>query len=374
MALKNIMEPDTARRQLVPWLERLIPDASEMAVTDVVTPKAAGMSAETLMFTADYVCNGSRQRDPMVARVIKPDPRGGLYMVYDLEKEATAMRAYRAHTDVPTPEVLAVEHDPGVLGGPFLAMRAVAGRVPPDDPPYTAEGWVLDLTPEQRALMHDNALRMLAKVHAASPHELGLERLVPPEGLADPLGWDIERWRRAYEWSRAGAPNPVLDAAWEWIDANRPASVGELAVSWGDARFGNMIFDDDLEVRAVLDWEQMTLGPRELDLSWWTLTSYRHHGAAQGLEIPAGFPSFDGVVERYTELTGYEPRDLHFYDVYSGIRLSILAVRAATLLIEAGVMPPDTRMAQNNPTTDILIDLLDLPKPEDPSEYYIGKR
>jgi aminoglycoside phosphotransferase (APT) family kinase protein len=295
-------------------------------------------------------------------------------MVYDLEKEAAVMRAYRAYTDVPAPEVVQVEPNTSVLGGPFLVTRAVEGWIPPDDPPYTAEGWVLDLAPERQARLHDNALHVLAKIHAADPRELGLDAIVPETGKADLLGHDIAYWRQAYEWSHGGVSVPVLDTAWDWIDANRPGPTTDLTVSWGDARFGNMIFDEDLEVRAVLDWEQMTLGPRELDLSWWTVVSYRHHGAAQGHTVPPGFPSYAAILERYAELTGYQPRDMHFYDVYSAVRLSILAVRAATMLIDAGVLPPDSPMAHNNPTTDIIIDLLDLPKPETAGDYYMGKR
>jgi aminoglycoside phosphotransferase (APT) family kinase protein len=374
VALKNIIDPATAAHELAGWIGREIPGAESVRIEDVVIPKVSGLSAETVMFTAAYVQADTPKRERMVARVIKNDPGAGLYMVYDLDKEAKAMGAYRAYTDVPAPEVVALETDPTVLGGPFLVTRAVAGRIPPDEPPYTMEGWVLELAPEQQARLHDNALKELAKIHAADPRELGLDTVVPAEAHGDLLGHDIAHWRRAYDWSRAGVDIPVLDTAWAWIDANRPAPTTDLRVSWGDARFGNMIFDDDLEVRAVLDWEQLTLGPRELDLSWWTVVSYRHHGPAQGNAIPPGFPSYAQITERYAELTGYAPRGMHFYDVYSAVRLSILAVRAATMLIDAGVLPADSPMAHNNPTTDIIIDLLDLPKPDTAGDYYTGKR
>ena len=32
---------------------------------------------------------------------------------------------------------------------------------------------------------------------------------------------------------------------------------------------GNMIFDDDMNVVAVLDWEMAWLGSPEIDLGWW---------------------------------------------------------------------------------------------------------
>jgi aminoglycoside phosphotransferase (APT) family kinase protein len=284
VALRNIIDPSMATHALADWWRRTRPGASAVRVENVRIPKVGGLSAETVMFDVDTVQGGGVCVITWVARVIPPDPTG-LYMTYDFAKEATAMRAYRTPTRVPTPEVVTLETDPGVLGGPFLVTRAIEGRIPADDPPCTPEGWVLELDPAHQVLLHDNALKALAEIHDADPRALGLDTLVPAAAHHDLLGHDIESWRRAYEWSGEGKPNRVLDAAWEWVDTNRPEPSGELRVSWGDSRFGNMIFDDDLNVRAVLDWEQITRGPRELDLSWWTVTSYRHHGAAQGHEI-----------------------------------------------------------------------------------------
>ena len=63
------------------------------------------------------------------------------------------MRALHDRTDVPAPNVLFSEPEPSVLGGPFLVMERIDGRVPPDDPPYTISGWLLELAPDMTVVV-----------------------------------------------------------------------------------------------------------------------------------------------------------------------------------------------------------------------------
>ena len=91
-----------------------------------------------------------------------PPGTGGLFPGYDLEQEARIMRALSEGSDVPAPRVLFSETDGAVLGGPFLVMERIEGRVPSDDPPYSKEGWVVDLEPDQQAAMMDNAVATVA--------------------------------------------------------------------------------------------------------------------------------------------------------------------------------------------------------------------
>jgi aminoglycoside phosphotransferase (APT) family kinase protein len=67
---------------------------------------------------------------------------------------------------VPLPRVYWLEEDPAVLGAPFMTMERVAGRIPPDNPPYTASGWVLSLSAEQQRLLYDNGLGAIAAIGA----------------------------------------------------------------------------------------------------------------------------------------------------------------------------------------------------------------
>src|SRR4051794_37821247 len=168
MAVKNNIDPVAAQESLVKWLTARMPDADDVRVTDVVIPTSSGLSCETVLFDAEWSEAGADRKQRLVARVA-PHPGDtslSLFPSYDLELEASIMRALADHTDVPAPNVLLTESDPSVLGGAFLVMERIDGRVPPDDPPYTVGGWVLELEPDQQRALIDNTVQVLVDLHA----------------------------------------------------------------------------------------------------------------------------------------------------------------------------------------------------------------
>jgi hypothetical protein len=119
----------------------------------------------TILFTAAWDDGGTRRTHELVARVEPQTP--GLFELPSLAMEFKLpdIPTYR-HTDVPVAPVRWVESDPAVLGSPFLVMDRVDGRVPGDDPPFVVGGWVVELAPADRALLFDNAIAVLAGIHA----------------------------------------------------------------------------------------------------------------------------------------------------------------------------------------------------------------
>jgi len=370
MALSNKIDADHAATALAEWLGRRIPEADGIRVSGVTVPSASGLSTETVLFDAAWTENGVAREQGMVARV-QPDG-SGVFEHYDLAKEAAVMRALADHTPVPAPRILFYEEDGSVLGAPFLVMERVAGRIPSDDPPFTAAGWVLDLTPRQRNNMWNASLDVLADIHRADWRELGLGFLDSPEHGRG-LSAQLDHWERTFAWAREGQPNPTVEAALAWLRDNQPRDEGELVLNWGDARVGNMIFSDDLEVAAVLDWEMVALASRELELGWWLFLA-RHHTEGVGLPLPEGVPDHAETIARYERISGHTVRDIEYYEVFAGTRLSILMVRAANMMISAGLLPPDATMALNNPALQLVAKLLDLPAPTGEAVTFIGNR
>ena len=228
-----------------------------------------------------------------------------------------------------------------MLGAPFVTMERVRGRIPADNPPYTMEGWVLDLTAEEQARLYDNGLKAVAAVSRCDWQSLGLDTI---DGLGMPLAAERtseERLRFAtgyLEWATRGRPFPVLDSALDWLTDRCPTEDEPLHLSWGDFRLGNMMFDDDLNVVAALDWEQASLGSRELDLGWW-LFSRRTHGEGLGIELPPGFPTRAETIARYEELTGEEVRNIDYYEVYNGLVGATAVMKIGDTMINAGALP-----------------------------------
>lgn len=370
MALKNIIDTELAAKRLADWLASKQPDTHDVTVTDVSVPGAGGLSNETVLFTANWRDADGEQTRGMVARVQPDGP--GVFPDYDLAKEAAVITALANHSSVPVPQVYFFEDDPAVFGAPFLVMQRIDGRIPADDPPFTAAGWVLDLTPDQRRQMWHNSLDVLAQIHSVDWSAVGLDFLDTPENHSG-LDAGLAQWRRTFEWAAEGEPNPTIEAALRWLDENRPADDEPKVLNWGDARVGNIIFSDGLAPAGVLDWEMLVLATREQELGWW-LFLMRHHTEGVGLPLPEGIPDHAETIDYYQRITGHTVRNLDYYEVMAGTRLAILMVRAAHMMIGAGLLPPDSPMAQSNPASQLVAKLLDLPAPTGATTSFIGNR
>jgi aminoglycoside phosphotransferase (APT) family kinase protein len=372
MAVHNTTDPAQAQRALSTWLAGKLPAAERLEVADVVIPASSGLSNETILFSANWSEDGAERRRRYVARVQPAGP--AVHPFYDLAAEARLLRTLHAEGTVPVPEVHWHEPDAAVLGAPFTVMTHVEGRVPSDDPPYTAAGWLVDRRGEQRATLSHNALAARAAIHRVDWRAEGLEWLDQPRYGATGLDQQLGYVRHAYDWTAAGGVrNPTVEAGFQWVRDNRPSGDETIVLTWGDARIGNMLFAPDLSVAAVLDWELAALAGPEMDLGWW-LFLQRHHTAGIGMPLPTGLLDRDAVVTRYHELTGYKPQNIDFYEIFATLRGAIQMQRVGGLLIDAGLVPPEAPIRTANPANILLAVLLGLPAPEGAAQSWIGNR
>jgi aminoglycoside phosphotransferase (APT) family kinase protein len=351
---------DADRAQLTAWLARRLPDATEVRVTDLVAPQSSGFSNDTLLFDLEYTHGGRAVREPLVVRI---EPTGfQVFPEYDLSLQFRTMQRL-AKTSIPVPTMRWIEtEDRGILGGAFYVMGQVSGRVPPDNPPYHAAGWLTEATPEERAGIWWSGIETLAAIHTLDWRALGFADLAKPELGATPLEWQLTYYDRYFDWASRGLPQPTTEAARAWLKANKPTDEPTVLV-WGDARIGNIIFSG-AKPAAVLDWEMVTLGSPEMDLAW-SIFLDRHHSEGIGTERLEGFPSYEDSVARYEALTGHRVRHLHYYQVLAGYRFAIIMCRIAQQMVTYGGMDEAGGRAfeLDNTVTRLLAKLLDLPAP-----------
>jgi aminoglycoside phosphotransferase (APT) family kinase protein len=375
VAIKNIIDPEAARARLEHWLERRLDGATEVIVTNVVVPRSSGLSCETVLFDARWQQRGQTQERRLVARVA-PDPASAQMMLfpsYDLEQEARIMRGLRQHTRVLAPHVAFTESDPAVLGGPFLVMDRIDGRVPPDDPPYTMEGWVLDLDPADQRKLVENAVDVLVALHEADWRDLGLQALDRSErgpiGISQYIG-TIEHLDQT---GAGGRPHPTIDAGFAWVAEHRPSSEGPAVLNWGDTRIGNLMFGEAVEVVGVLDWEMACLASREQDLGY-LLFGLDFVAAGLGLPSPPGFPTEEEIVARYAAGSGHTVADLEYYKALSSLMATVMLMRIGYVMIEGGLMPADSPFPHNNPASQTMARYMDLPAPSGDLADWTGVR
>lgn len=376
MAFKNKIDAEEAQRSLTAWLPTRITGSQDVQVTNVVIPTSNGLSCETVLFDAAWCEPGADPRTRrLVARVapLLDDDSPSLFERYDLELEAKIMQSLAQHTDVAAPSVLFFEPDTSVLGGEFLVMERLDGRVPPDDPPYTAAGWLLELEPDGQRRIVENIVKVLVDLHAADWQALGLDILDRRDRGAPGIEQYIANIESLYATGSQGHPHPSIEAGIAWAREHRPADEGPLVLNWGDTRIGNLMFADDLSVAGVLDWEMACIGSRDQDLAF-LLFNFDFFTVGMGLPSPPGFLTEPEIVERYEALSGYRTRNLDYYKATSALFGSVLFMRVGYLMIAAGLLPPDSPMPHSNPASVLMTAYMGLPAPSGTVTDWIGVR
>ena len=124
----------------------------------------------------------------------------------------------------------------------------------------------------------------------------------------------MERWAAYVAWSSEGDPLPALAQALDWCRRHVPPE-REPVLLWGDVRLGNLVFDAERRVTAVLDWDLASIGPREMDLGWHIGLEFMMEALFGGR--PPGFPGTAETLERYGRRSGYEAKDLAWHEVFA---------------------------------------------------------
>jgi len=352
---------DVARRTIAAWLAAQRPEWERLEVGELQGPGGTGFSNETLIFDATWTEAGRRHTQGLVVRVEPTTYR--VFMEADFENQYRVIRALGEATEVKVAPVIGFEPDPAVLGAPFFVMTKVPGVAPADAPPYNAEGFLVDMTPAERERLWSSAIDQLTLIHRVDDRQLGLDFLSKPARGASGMEQQLTYYDEAFAWAAEDRPQPVAEAAWSWLQSHVPAE-RPTGLSWGDSRIGNMLFHEGV-CRAVLDWEMVSLGGREMDLGWWLFLD-RFHTEGCGLARLPGMPGREDTVAEWERRTGQRAANLEFYEVFAGFRFSVVMIRLVRLYLQWEMpVPPD--METNNPVTQVLARMLDLAPPGVPA-------
>ncbi len=294
-----------AHPELVPGLPG--PSAAERPPPRLasIVHAQGGLANETVL--VDMEVDGEVTHRGIVVRLPPLEPT---FPDYDLGPQAVVQNAVAA-AGVPAPAPAVAVADPEWIGSPFLVMPRVSGDIPGPAPVF--DPYVRDAGPARQRVMHDGLIDTVAAVHAVCWEDAGLGAQLSGPSLRDA----VDRWSGYVEWSSEGDPLPALAEALDWCARHLPPE-REAVLLWGDVRLGNLVLDPEARVTAVLDWDLVALGPREMDLGW-------HFGLEFMMEAlfgerPPGFPGTLEALERYERRSGYEVRDLAWHEVFALVR------------------------------------------------------
>jgi len=319
---------DGTRRKLESWFAKKLQADGAVRIPELKIPEATGMSNVTLLFDVSYEKNGKSYTEGCVGR-LQPEIEKPVFPEYDLSIQYKAMDIVGNNTDIPAPGLLGLELDSSVLGTAFYVMKKADGRVPPDMPPYSMDGWMMhDIGPAERESLWNAGIDVMASFHrqCRDYKALGFDFLERPEPGANPLQKQLAYWEDYGKWALEGRSHSICDPVMQWLKDNQPKSE-EFGLCWGDSRIGNMLFSQDCKsVSAMLDWEMITLGNPLQDVAWWNFLDYFF---SDGLGIPRleGLPSYEDTVARWEKTSGFSGEHYKYYWVFAGLRYGLIMSR-----------------------------------------------
>lgn len=224
-----------------------------------------------------------------------------------LPDEAGLIRAAGA-AGVPAPEIVHVCEPGDELGEAYVMGRVegeTLGRKIVGDPRFDAV----------RPKLARQCGEILAKIHATPPPE-GIDLRIA--GAAD----ELDKYEDIYR--QSGAERPILELAFRHLRGRLPPPRAPLLVH-GDFRNGNLMFDPEAGVVAVLDWELTHLGDPAEDLGWLCVNSWRFGRADRPV---GGFGDYEDLLAGYAAAggTGVDLSQVRFWQTLGSLKWGVMCL------------------------------------------------
>jgi aminoglycoside phosphotransferase (APT) family kinase protein len=297
---------------LAQWLARALPEAEPpLRFTRI----AGGFSMLTWRFD-------DQAGHSWVLRHRPPGTHQG--RAHDTAREARAIGSLGG-TAVPVPRLRAVGTDDDPLGLSCHVTDFVPGYVLADY--RDASSYV---TPQALAVASRDIVAALAALHAVEPDAVGLGDLGPRAGYVQR---QFRRWSGVVDGLTFRDDTSTAELFQVTGDQLRRLMPPDHAggIVHGDYRLGNAIAGDDGTIRAILDWELVTLGDPLADVGMMAAFWNPPADAMLGTRMPTTAPgaiSVEQALEHYARLSGADLDGIAFYQAFAGWRLAATGLRS----------------------------------------------
>ncbi|WP_293903844.1 phosphotransferase family protein [Phenylobacterium sp.] len=147
----------------------------------------------------------------------------------------------------------------------------------------------------------------------------------PPAGLnlkTVDANLELDRYEEVYR--ATGAERPILELAFQYLRRHTPPPV-EPTLLHGDFRNGNIMFDPEIGVAAVLDWELAHIGDPAEDMGWICTNSWRFGRPDRPV---GGFGAYEDLLAGYAAAGGrpIELSRVRFWQMLGSLRWGVMCL------------------------------------------------
>ncbi|MFC4024064.1 phosphotransferase family protein, partial [Oceanobacillus longus] len=242
--------------------------------------------------------------------VLRRPPNGPLPpKAHDMEREYNFLSKIYKHFPI-VPEAYLFCDDESILGVPFYVMEYKEGTVLDKEFPSN-----ITVTDELLKHISKEAVQALVKLHQLDYKKIGLENLGHPEGF---LERQVYGWIKRHEKAKTHHV-PYYDEVKQWLTENTPQSTN-VSIVHNDYKLNNIVLSPDLkEIKAILDWEMVTIGDPLFDLAnalaYWTQhdDSPLLKDSLYSITANPGFYTREEFIQQYALETKQDITNIDFY-------------------------------------------------------------
>jgi len=251
---RSTMKPIT-ESSLSEYLATRVPEWREVQIHGLHR-LPLGASRETYRFDLSHA-GQDRQRETL-RLILRRDPPAS-NVDSNRRHEYECYRAIYGH-GIPVPKMILLEEDPVHFDGAISLAEDLRGF-------HNSEYQLQN--PEWRPKLPRLAEQLwgyMGKLAALDVDKLSVAHFMQPATSESTARQELDYWVAKLEKNDVGA-EPITWAAIRFLRRNYPVAQ-KLSLVHGDFRAGNVLYDDEGNVRAVLDWEMGHLGDPLEDLAW----------------------------------------------------------------------------------------------------------
>lgn len=237
--------------------------------------------------------------------VLRRKPPGKLLKsAHAVDREYKVLTSLQ-NTEVPTPKTIHLCEDESVIGTIFYIMEFCDGNIFWD--PFASE-----VDKGRRSLVFDQLNQGISLLHIQDIKTLELEDFGKTGNYIER---QVSRWTKQYfdsETEKIDSMHKLI----EWLPKRIPKQK-YVSIVHGDYRLDNVVFDNNDNNIAILDWELSTIGDPLADFGYHCLLWHIgkiDNDVAKGL----GIPNEDEYLKKYLSRTKMQlDSDWEFYIIFS---------------------------------------------------------
>ncbi len=249
----------------------------------------------------------------------------------------------------PAPRAYHYCDNTAIIGAAFVIMERKSGVVVRREIP---EELAHHTDIEQR--LTSAMLGALADLHQVDPRSVKLEQLGRAEGFVER---QLAGWTKRWQLSKTEEV-PAMEEVLRQLGQKVPTPQRESIIH-NDMKLDNCQFqpEDPDQVSAVFDWDMCTLGDPLMDfataLSYWP--DERFDQSMLPIKQLGNYPSKAALKSKYTNLTGLDLSDIHWYEAMAAAKGVVIAQQLYARYVSGA--SSDQRMAAMGPAAKFLAEV-----------------